>query len=152
MCQEVAEIFGLTGKIAPITDTMKIYLHNLVKRGLDWDDVLPNELWPIWTSHFEMMEEIGNLKFHRAIIPADAVNLNIHTIDTADGSNQIACAAIYARFLRRNGSYSCQQFFLRFKIIPDGLSQPRAELLAVTTMNAHAGEIVRRSLYSNHNL
>ena len=50
------------------------------------------------------MKEIGNLKFHRAIIPADAVNLNIHTSDNADASKQIACAAIYARFLRRNGS------------------------------------------------
>ena len=50
------------------------------------------------------MKEIGNLKFHRAIIPADAVNLNLHKNGNTDASNQIACAAIYARFLRRNRS------------------------------------------------
>ena len=40
---KVAEIFDLTGKITPITVSMKMDLHNLVKRGLDWDDVLPDE-------------------------------------------------------------------------------------------------------------
>ena len=34
-------------------------------------------------------------------------------------------------------------------MIPDGLSQPRPELFAVT-MNAHTGEIVRRALQENH--
>ena len=48
------------------------------------------------------------------------------------------------RFLRRNGSYSCQLIFSRSKIIPDALSQPRAALLDAT------GEFVRRSLQSNH--
>ena len=71
---KVAEIFDLTGKITPITATMKMDLHNLVERRLNWDDVLPDELRPIWISHFEMMKEIGNLKFHRTIIPNDAVN------------------------------------------------------------------------------
>ena len=37
---------------------MKMDLHNLVKRGLDWDDVPPDELRLIWTSHLEMMKEI----------------------------------------------------------------------------------------------
>ena len=65
-----------------------------------------------------MMKEIGNLKFHRAIITAVAVDLHIHMIGTADASNQIVCGAIYGRFLRRNESYSCQLIFLRSKIIP----------------------------------
>ena len=67
---------------------MKMNLRNLVKRGFDWDGILTDELQSIWTSHFEMIKEIGNLKFDRAVIPADAVNLNIHEIDTADVSNR----------------------------------------------------------------
>ena len=34
-------------------------------------------------------------------------------------------------------------------MIPDGLSQPTAELFAAT-MNAYTGEIVRRALQENH--
>ena len=101
-------------------------LHNSVKIVRDWDDVLPDKLRPIWTSHFEMMKVVGNLKFHRVIIPAGAVNLNIHTIDIADASNQIACAATYARCLRINGSYSYPLIFSRSKIILDSLSQAKA--------------------------
>ena len=37
---------------------MKLDLHTLVKRGLDCDDVLPDELSPIWVFHFEMMREM----------------------------------------------------------------------------------------------
>ena len=57
------KIFDLTGKISPIAATMKLDLLALVKRGLDWNDVLSNELRPIWVSHFEMMQEIGKIIF-----------------------------------------------------------------------------------------
>ena len=43
----VSEIFDQTVKNTPIAATMKLDLHTLVKRGLDWDDVLPDELRPI---------------------------------------------------------------------------------------------------------
>ena len=52
---KVAEIFDLTGKVTPITATMKMDLHSLVQRKLDWDDTLSDDLRSIWTSHFEMM-------------------------------------------------------------------------------------------------
>ena len=39
--------------------------------------------------------------------------------------------------------------FSHSKIIPDGPTQPRAELFAAI-MNTHAGEIVRRAFQSNH--
>ena len=39
--------------------------------------------------------------------------------------------------------------FSHSKTIPDGLTQPRAELFAAT-MNTHTGEIVRRAFQSNH--
>ena len=54
----MSEIFDLAGKITPVTATMKLDLHTLVKRGLDCDDVLPDELSPIWVFHFEMMREM----------------------------------------------------------------------------------------------
>ena len=96
-----------------------------------------------------MMQEIGKIKFQRAVVPEDAINLDIPTIDAADASQKLACVTIYARFLKKDGTHSCQLIFSRSKLIPDGLSQPRAELFAATT-NAHTGEIVRRALQENH--
>ena len=87
---KVSEIFDLTGKITPITATMKLDSHTLVKRGIDWDDMVPDELRRIWVSHFEMMQEIGKIKFQRAVFPEDAINLDIPIIDTADASQKLA--------------------------------------------------------------
>ena len=91
---------------------------------------------------------IGNLRFQRAFVPEDAVNLDINTIDAADARNKMAFVAIYARFRRRNGTYSCQLVFFRSKVVPDGFSQPRPELLAAT-LNIHTGEIVKRDFQDN---
>ena len=76
------------------------------------------------------MQDIGNLRFQRLVVSKNAVDLDINTVDAADLSNKMTCIAIYARFLRRNGTYSCQLVFSRSKVVPDRLSQPREELLA----------------------
>ena len=128
---------------------MKLDLHTLVKRGLDWDDMLPDELRPIWVSHFKMMQEIDKIIFQRAVVPEDTINLDIETINAADASQKLACVVIYAKFLKKDGTQSCQLIFSRSKLMPDGLSQPRAKLFAAA-MNAHTGEIVRGALQENH--
>ena len=48
---KVAEVFDLTGKVAPITASLKMDLQQLVHRKLDWDDVIPDDLRPIWESN-----------------------------------------------------------------------------------------------------
>ena len=58
---KVAEIFDIAGKITPITAAMKLDLHELVQRKLDWDDFIPDNLRPLWESHFQVMQE---MKFH----------------------------------------------------------------------------------------
>ena len=41
---KVGEIFDLTGKITPITASMKLDLQELVHRRLKWDDIIPDDL------------------------------------------------------------------------------------------------------------
>ena len=146
---KVSEVFDLTGMITPLTASMKIDLHTLVERKLDWDDTIPADLMPVWSSNFEMINEITNLRFKRTIVPEDAVSLEIETLDCADASSSLVCTAIYARILRKTGKYSCQLIFSRSKLIPTGMTIPRAELFAAN-VNAHTGEIVKRSFGKLH--
>ena len=88
-------------------------------RKFDWDDVLPDNLRNVWVDNIEMIEEISRVRFKRAVVPADAASTDINTIDVADASTSIACAAIYVRFPRRNGDYSCQLIFARSKLLRD---------------------------------
>ena len=85
----MTEKFDLTRKITPITAALKVGLHTLVIRGFSWDDVIPDDLTSVWVSQFEMMQEIGNLTFQRAVVPEDAVNLDINTTDFAGTSNKM---------------------------------------------------------------
>ena len=105
-------------------------LHTLVQRKFNWDDKIPNDLLNVWHNHFDTINEISNIHFKRAVIPDDAANLEVTTLDFADASKELVCVAIYARFLRKCGKYSCQLIFSRSKLVPDGMTIPRAELLA----------------------
>ena len=96
---------------------MKLDLHELVLQKLDWDDKVPNNLRPIWESHFQMMNEIETLKYQWAVIPEDAIDAQVETLDFGDASKEIACIAIYARFKRKDGSYSCQLVLARSRLI-----------------------------------
>ena len=146
---KVAEVFDLSGKVMPIISSMKLDLHNLVQRKLDWDDAIPENLHSLWKSNFEMIQELKSLRYNRAIVPNDAASLDINTIDFGDANQLMACSAVYARFERQNGEFSCQLVLARSKIIPEGTSQPRAELIAAL-LNTHTGEVVRKSFGIRH--
>eukprot|EP00794_Sanderia_malayensis_P010652 gene10652-biopygen7789 len=87
---KVAEIYDLTGKIAPLVASMKLDLQDLCRRQLAWDDILPDELHQTWLTHFKTMNEIGNLRYKRAIVPEDAVNMDIETLDFGDASQSLS--------------------------------------------------------------
>ena len=109
-----------------------------------WDDPIPAELQNIWNANFDVIKEIGNLQFQRAVIPSDAVSLDAETIETADAGEHLICVAIYVRYRLKGGGHSCQLIFARTKIIHD-ITIPRAEL-AAALMNASSGHIVLVSL------
>ena len=99
------------------------------------------------------MKDLADVRFERTIVPEDAVNLDVSTIGVGDASGELHCAAIYARFIRKNGSYSCQLIFSRSKLVPDGMSIPRAELLAellAAHLNVPIGHIVKLALSDFH--
>ena len=150
MCtSKVAEIFDFSGLLSPITASWKVDLHELVVRKLDWDDAIPENLHALWTNNFELMGQLKDLKFNRAVIPPDAANLDITTLEFGDASKTIACAAIYLRFLRKCGSYSCQLILSKTRLVPDEMSQPRGELYASLVLT-HAAEVVKKALGEFH--
>ena len=141
---KVAEIYDPLGKITPLLAGMKLDVSHLLRSGLSWDDQLPDNLRGVWESNFEMLQEIGKIKYKRAVVPVDAKHLEIHTSDTGDASSKMIGVAIYARFEKKDSTFSCQLVFSRSKVVPDGFSIPRAELMAAN-LNAATGHIVRRA-------
>ena len=145
----VAEVFDILGKVTPIMSSFKYDLRTLISRKLEWDDQIPNDLRSLWVSNFELIKELSNLKFRRAIVPEDALDLDIETIDTGDATQTLVCSAIYARFKRKCGRYSCQLVFSRSKLVPEGTTLPRSELL-VAYLNATTGHVIKLTFGSYH--
>ena len=139
-----SEVFDTMGLVAPILAGIKLDVTKLHKECELWEDPIPSHLKEIWIENFGVIDELRNLKFRRAVVPPDALNLDMETIETADAGEELICAAIYARFQRRSGAYSYQLILARTKVIHD-LSIPRGELEAAL-LNASTGHIVRLSL------
>ena len=143
------EIFDPPGRTVPVTVGFKVDLSQIHRLGFTWDDELPDNIRSVWAENFDMIQELGTLKYKRVIVPPNAKNLDIVTLDFGDASNQALCVAIYARFELKDGSYSCHLVFARSKIVPDGTTTPRGELMAAS-MNAATGYTVQKALGKYH--
>ena len=146
----IAQIFDPYGKTVPVTAGFKLDRSYLQRDlNLSWDDEIPENLRGVWDSNFEMIQEIGQLKYKRVIVPTDAKNLDIVTLEAGDASPHLICAAVYARFECKDGSYVCQLVFARSKVVPEDMSIPRAELMAASTLAA-TGFTVQRAFGEYH--
>ena len=146
---KVGAVFDLIGLVCPIVAGFKIDLHEL-HLSYDWDDVLSDVDREIWVKNFQLMEDLSSLIWPRAVIPADAVSLDMELIGAGDASKRMACGGCYIRFKRKDGTYSCQLMSAKSKIVSDDITLPRAELFA-STINTHLTEVVKRSL-KNQNI
>lgn len=61
-------------------------------------------------------------QIQQSCIPEKAISLEINTTDVADANKRIVYTAIYVRFKRRSGTYSCQLIFRRPKSVLKGMS------------------------------
>ena len=144
---KVGEIFDFSGMLVPITAAWKDDLRTI--RKIDWKDAIPDNLRPLWDDTFKLMGEIKQLKYRRAVVPHDAVSLEMTTLEFGDASKILICVAIYVRFLRKCGKYSCQLLLAKSRLVPQDMTQPRAEFFAAVS-NTHCGEVVKRALKKNH--
>ena len=59
----VSEIFDLIKLITPFTSGIKIDLHPLVQKKLNWDNTIPDAtIIAIWETHFQKIQETKNTK------------------------------------------------------------------------------------------
>ena len=145
---QVGKVFDLNGRFAPLVTEFKLDLHDLCIMKLDWDDKVPEDLLSKWKDNFDLINKMGEIKFQRCIIPEDAVNMEMETIEVGDASEKMACSAVYIRLKRKNGLFSCQLVFARTKIVPKNTTLPKADLFA-GYLNATTAHIVKLSL-SDH--
>ena len=129
MLGKVAGIFDPSGLATAVTSRLKLDLHDLCLENLGWDDPIPESYLEKWLLNLEDIQELREVRFRRTVIPPDAASLDISLIVSSDASKSIAIASVHARVLLTSGSYSCQLFTAKSKIVRYN-TIPRAELRA----------------------
>ena len=124
---KTAGVFDPLGLCTPITAKMKLDLHELCRLKLDWDDPIPESKLDLWVGNLQSIQDLGKVKFHRSIIPPDAMNTKVEIIVSVDASEHIAIAVVHSRVLLKDGSYFCQLVAAKSKLVSD-LTIPKAEL------------------------
>ena len=139
-----AKVYDPLGLVAPVMAKVKLDLHDISDLQLEWDQPLPPNLLDRWVENIKMMQELNDLEFKHSMIPPDAANDDIELLVFCDASIMIALAAVYARVLKTDGSYSCRLLSAKTKLVK-GASVPRAELKGAV-LAASMTHIIKRNL------
>ena len=135
----------MCGLVAPIMCTFKLDLRDLFEAYEGWHSPISAEEREKWIEHFHLLVRIGEIRFSRVVIPADATSMSMELLGAGDASAQMTCAACYVRFELIDGQYSCQLIMAKTKIVPKGMTLPRAELLAAV-LNVYLCQVVKRAM------
>ena len=138
-----AGVYDPLGLVTPITAKLKLDLHELSDLKLDWDDQVPACYLDLWTHNLRVIGTLADVIFPRAVVPKDAASEEFELLVLVDASAQISIATVYARSLKKDGTYYCQLMAAKSKLTK-GVSIPRGELKSAV-LGTVLGHIVKRN-------
>ena len=142
---KLASVFDFMGHLAPMLSGLKSDLREVVQHTIGWKDSMPDFLRNKWLKNFLKLETLRGLKFHRPIMPADAIDTKMRLFIGADAAKENMMIGAWGSFKRRDGSWSCQ-FLLGRSVLADTNSTiPKNELQALTG-GSNLGWVIRRAL------
>lgn len=121
---EVSKLFDPLGLILPIIIRSRIFIQNLWKTQLNWDDIIPNETLKVWQSLAKDLNKVNLININRY---AGSKNNNNSLHIFTDSSNQAyGCVAYLV-------SEDSHLIFAKGKVNPikNKRSIPQLELLAI---------------------
>lgn len=122
---KTAEFWDIVGLLEPVKVKFKLDLKELI--CYDWDDTLSEQWATRWKENFHLMAKAQKIMVPRAVVPIDAVDANrLELLVTCDASTNMSAAAVYARFRRKNGMFSCELLTARSRSV--AYTVPRNEL------------------------
>ena len=142
---KVAAVFDIIGHLAPAMSGLKSDLREVVKNTAGWDDAMPDNLRNKWLTNFLKLENLRGIKFHRPVLPVDAIDCSMRLFIGVDAAAENLMIGTWGSFKRKNGSWS-SQFLIGRPVLADSNSTiPKNELQALTG-GSNLGWVVRLAL------
>ena len=122
----IAKIYDPLGFLAPVVLQMKIYMQELWKLGIDWDESVPQRLEDQWKSIVEQLPMLSHLSIPRYVCFNKPYNYQI--VGFSDASEKAYCAALFLRVIK-DGEVKSHLLTAKTKLAPlKTLTIPRLEL------------------------
>ncbi len=133
----VASVFDPLGFLAPFLLLRKKVLQEMCQRGIEWDDPLPKELMPQWTSWLNELKNLKNLQIARCFAPEHLgtdQRIELHHFSDARSHGYGQCS--YIRVLSEDKVH-CSFVIGKARVaLTKIVTIPRLELTAVVISSA----------------
>lgn len=128
----IASLYDPVGFVAPFILTGKCILQELCRRGIGWDDPLPEDLsprWEEWKSGLEVLKEVSIPRCYQPPDFGKSVTRELHHFSDASNVGHGSCS--YLRSKNKNGKVHCSLVMAKARVAPTKLTSiPRLELSA----------------------
>ena len=145
VASKCASLFDLPGKLVPITIGLKSDLRKVVQNTAGWDDPMDISLRNKWVENFMKLEKLRGLKFHRPIMPPNAVDSKLRLITGVDAALEALIIGTWGGFKLDDGSWSCKLIIGRGFLAPSESTIPRNELESMCA-GSNLSFVVRKAL------
>ncbi|KAJ8388711.1 hypothetical protein AAFF_G00131200 [Aldrovandia affinis] len=128
----IASLYDPLGFVAPFTLSGKCILQELCRRGIGWDDPLPEDLSPRWEEWKNGLQKLKEVSIPRCYRPQDfgkTVTTELHHFSDASNVGYGTCS--YLRCKNDNDEVHCSLVMAKARVAPTKLTSiPRLELSA----------------------
>ena len=132
----IAKVFDLLGLLVPVTFYEKLFIQNLWKFKLHWDQPLPADVMESWVHVTALFKQIPLIKIPRLVGSTDESAI-YQLLVFCDASMKAYAASVYLRIKEKTG-IKTHLLFSKMRLVPvnEGkgrkeLTIPHLELLAV---------------------
>ncbi|XP_062134788.1 uncharacterized protein LOC133844705 [Drosophila sulfurigaster albostrigata] len=123
---QIAKLFDPAGWLAPVVIWAKIFMQEIWKQEIGWDDSLPADLTEQWTSFLRNYSSLQDIRIPRWTNYAPGAKIQFHGF--CDASQSAYGAALYAR-VETAGQVSVSLLAAKTRVAPiKTVSLPRLEL------------------------
>ena len=130
----VSSMYDPLGQISPIVLTGKMIFQETTRRGLDWDDLVPDDLARKWRAWQSSLQNLCNLSFSRCVVSAGFENgiAELHHFSDASAVGYGACS--YLQVVAPDGRINVSLIASKGRLAPlKTITIPRLELTAAVT-------------------
>ena len=130
----VSSLYDLLGMAAPFILPAKLLLQDLCRRGLGWDEEVPDLHLNRWRAWVDDLPKISRIAIERCVKPVESSDITSRQIRHFCDASQVAYGAVsYLRLVDMQGRIFCSFLIGKSRLAPLKITTiPRLELTAAT--------------------